>query len=145
MMMYGITEISLQIKSKVYYFIYPQVIVQFFIPQIMACPAATTPSSSTQTTVESSGSSDVQEAGAAVRLVLRKPKNKKKVVWSEGTVDNEDMNKRKSKCCCIYKKPHVFGESSSDTDDECENCHGHMDARKSDDAPPPPPAVPPVS
>lgn len=38
------------------------------------------------------------------------------------------MNKKKSKCCCIYKKPKSFGESSSDdSDDECEHCHGHKD------------------
>ncbi|XP_077868664.1 E3 ubiquitin-protein ligase PPP1R11-like [Saccoglossus kowalevskii] len=49
---------------------------------------------------------------------------------SEGTVDNENMNKKKSKCCCIYEKPRMFGESSSeDEDDDCEHCHGH---RKSD-------------
>lgn len=33
--------------------------------------------------------------------------------------------------CCIYKKPTQFGESSSsDSDDECEHCHGHVDKKK---------------
>jgi len=32
------------------------------------------------------------------RLTLTKPKKDKKVNWREGTVDNEDMNKKKSKC-----------------------------------------------
>lgn len=28
--------------------------------------------------------------------------------------------------CCIYHKPHQFGESSSDEDeDECGHCRGH--------------------
>ncbi|CAB0031297.1 unnamed protein product [Trichogramma brassicae] len=41
------------------------------------------------------------------------------------------MNKKKSKCCCIYEKPKKFGESSSeDSDDECEHCHGSKDAHK---------------
>ncbi|KAL1458159.1 hypothetical protein WDU94_008330 [Cyamophila willieti] len=42
------------------------------------------------------------------------------------------MNKRKSKCCCIYKKPKAnFDDSSSDSsDDECENCFGHVEAKK---------------
>lgn len=33
--------------------------------------------------------------------------------------------------CCIYKKPkQKFDESSSDTDDECENCSGHVEIKK---------------
>jgi hypothetical protein len=47
--------------------------------------------------------------------------------------------------CCIYKKPHVFGESSSESeDDDCENCFGHVELKKGN-PPPPPPSVPPVS
>ncbi|KAL2734234.1 succinate--hydroxymethylglutarate CoA-transferase [Vespula squamosa] len=66
-----------------------------------------------------------------VRLRLRKPRSNKKVQWTQGTVDNEHMNKKKSKCCCIYKKPKNFGESSSDdSDDECEHCHGHKDVHE---------------
>ncbi|KAG5889640.1 hypothetical protein JTB14_028919 [Gonioctena quinquepunctata] len=41
------------------------------------------------------------------------------------------MNKKKSKCCCIFNKPREFGESSSeDSDDECDHCHGHVDKKK---------------
>ena len=46
------------------------------------------------------------------------------VRWTEDTVDNEHMNRKRSKSscpfmhlrieCCIYHKPHEFGESSSD-------------------------------
>jgi len=108
----------------------------------MSYSATATPSDTTQTTVETTSSSDTQEAGAAVRLVLRKPKKTKKVGWTEGTVDNEHMNKRKSKCCCIYKKPHVFGESSSESDDDCEDCHGHVEINRNDNPPPPPPTAP---
>lgn len=66
-----------------------------------------------------------------VRLRLRKPKQCKKVQWTSNTVDNENMNKKKSKCCCIYEKPRKFGESSSDEDDECDHCHGHREKKKS--------------
>lgn len=52
-------------------------------------------------------------------------------------MDNEGMNKKKSKCCCIYQKPLQFGESSSDTDDECENCYGHVEQKKKGGDPPP--------
>lgn len=110
----------------------------------MSCPSGVSSSTTTQTTVETPSSTEVPE-GAAVRLVLRKPKKKKSVAWTEGTVDNEDMNKRKSKCCCIYKKPHVFGESSSESDGECDDCHGHVEDRRPNDPPPPPPSVPPIS
>ncbi|KAJ8673452.1 hypothetical protein QAD02_004714 [Eretmocerus hayati] len=82
---------------------------------------------SDETLVELRSSQDVP----TMRLRLRKPKSEKKVQWTQGTVDNENMNKKKSKCCCIYEKPKSFGESSSDeSDDECEHCHGKKDAHK---------------
>lgn len=68
-----------------------------------------------------------------VVLKLRKPKsaNRRKVVWREDTVDNEHMNKKKSKCCCIYEKPKDFGESSSESnDDETDCCRGHVERRQ---------------
>ena len=34
-------------------------------------------------------------------LKLKKPEDKRKVKWEEGTVDNEHMNKKKSKCKSI--------------------------------------------
>ncbi|XP_053625776.1 uncharacterized protein LOC128683830 [Plodia interpunctella] len=66
-------------------------------------------------------------------ITLRPPRTKerKKVVWTEDTVDNEDMNKKKSKCCCIYEKPRKFDESDSESsDDECEHCSGHVEKKK---------------
>ncbi|XP_055613868.1 E3 ubiquitin-protein ligase PPP1R11 [Uranotaenia lowii] len=70
-----------------------------------------------------------QEA-PVLRLRLQKPKTSKKVQWCNGTVDNEHMNKKKSKCCCIYVKPRQFGESSSESEDECEHCFGHVELKK---------------
>jgi len=89
--------------------------------------------SSSTTVLENESQTDGQGESATVRLVLKKPKHSKKVNWTNETVDNEHMGKRKSKCCCIYKKPHVFGESSSESDDdECENCSGHCERRDRD-------------
>lgn len=34
------------------------------------------------------------------------------------------------KGCCIYKKPLSFGESSSEDDEECENCYGHPEKKR---------------
>ncbi|XP_017004380.2 uncharacterized protein I-3 [Drosophila takahashii] len=55
--------------------------------------------------------------------------SRRRVGFHAGVIDNEHMNRRKSKCCCIYRRPHPFGESSSSTDDECDNCFGHPEVR----------------
>lgn len=39
----------------------------------------------------------------------------RRVVWSEETIDNEGMGKKKSKICCIYHKPKQFDESSDES------------------------------
>ncbi|CAD6997638.1 protein phosphatase 1 regulatory subunit 11 [Ceratitis capitata] len=70
------------------------------------------------------------DSGPVLRLRLKKPKPDRQVAWKEGTIDNEDMGKKKSKCCCIYKKPVNFGESSSSDDEECEHCFGHPEKRR---------------
>ncbi|KAI1726787.1 protein phosphatase inhibitor domain-containing protein [Ditylenchus destructor] len=51
-----------------------------------------------------------------------------RIRWSEDTVDNEGMGKKKSKCCCIYKKKRNWDESDS-SDSECEtgHCRGHVE------------------
>ena len=36
-------------------------------------------------------------------LRLHKPKTDKKVQWREGTVDNEFMGKKSSKCTCLIQ------------------------------------------
>lgn len=36
-----------------------------------------------------------------------------RVQWTTDTVDNEHMGKKKSKCCCIYKKKRNWNESDS--------------------------------
>jgi hypothetical protein len=46
-------------------------------------------------------------------LALKLPK---KVKWSEDTIDNEHMGKKKSNICCIYHKASV-SESSHDSSD----------------------------
>ncbi|GIY88143.1 hypothetical protein CEXT_673851 [Caerostris extrusa] len=61
---------------------------------------------------------ETDEIGSApvpsVRMKLKKPKKKKKKLTG----------------CCIYEKPKVFGESSSESDDdECEHCKGHVEQK----------------
>ena len=58
----------------------------------------------------------------------KKPEGRRGVSWTTDTVDNEHMNKKKSKCCCIYVKPKKFGESDTESSDEDEcpdHCGGH--------------------
>lgn len=57
----------------------------------------------------------------------------KKVAFSQETVDNENLNRKKSKCCCIFEKQRLFGESSSEdeADDDCpDHCHGRKQFHK---------------
>lgn len=69
--------------------------------------------------------------GVVLKLRQPKPASRRRVVWREDTVDNEHMNKKKSKCCCIYEKPKVFAESSSESDgDDCDHCRGHVERRQ---------------
>ncbi|XP_014774441.1 E3 ubiquitin-protein ligase PPP1R11 isoform X2 [Octopus bimaculoides] len=69
---------------------------------------------------------ELSERSPTLHLRLKKVKNSKKVKWTNDTVDNEGLNRKKSKCCCIYEKPRSFGESSSEEDnEECNSCHGH--------------------
>eukprot|EP00794_Sanderia_malayensis_P011179 gene11179-12353_t len=89
------------------------------------------------TLVETSTSAETitQEASTeqqSLVLHLKKPKSDKKVNWKEGTVDNENSGKRSSKCCCIYEKPKIFGESSSESDssDNEDKCKAPKDYHK---------------
>ncbi|KAA8907879.1 hypothetical protein TRICI_004886 [Trichomonascus ciferrii] len=56
--------------------------------------------------------------------------SRRQVRWTEDVVDNEHMNKKKSKICCIYRRPKDFGESSSessDSDSDSDCGHDHHD------------------
>ncbi|XP_020602698.1 protein phosphatase 1 regulatory subunit 11-like [Orbicella faveolata] len=68
---------------------------------------------------------EATESPSQQRLVLKlkKPKTEKKVQWDESAVDNEFMGKKTSKCCCIYSKPKMFGDSSSESDSDDEGCN----------------------
>jgi protein phosphatase 1 regulatory subunit 11 len=57
-----------------------------------------------------------------------------RVRWTEETIDNEHLNKKKSKCCCIYAKPH---DPQSNKDDQitennefdnCQHCRYHTES-----------------
>ncbi|XP_060516667.1 E3 ubiquitin-protein ligase PPP1R11 [Cylas formicarius] len=87
------------------------------------------PSSSTVTLVETD---EQDHTVPRVTVKLKKPKTDRKVNWTTDTVDNENLNKKKSKCCCVYNKPKKFAESSDSdsSEDECDHCKGHVEKRK---------------
>ena len=47
------------------------------------------------------------------------------VNFAVGTIDNENMGKRKSKVCCIYNKPSLLDSSSSSDEEEGHDCNNH--------------------
>ncbi|XP_063794381.1 E3 ubiquitin-protein ligase PPP1R11 [Pseudophryne corroboree] len=67
--------------------------------------------------------SEAQPEPRSLTLKLRKRKPDKKVEWTCDTVDNENLGRRSSKCCCIYEKPRAFGESSTESEDEDDYCN----------------------
>ncbi|EEA08583.1 protein phosphatase inhibitor, putative [Cryptosporidium muris RN66] len=77
---------------------------------------------------------DTNESLTSFNHLQNKPKESNKsgsrVCWDESTVDNEFMNKRKSKKCCIYHKPKQFGESSSEDDSESEEICSYNNRKK---------------
>ncbi|XP_012272979.1 type 1 phosphatases regulator YPI1 [Orussus abietinus] len=54
--------------------------------------------SQTETVLEEDTTDSGTQEVPTVHLRLRKPRSSKKVQWTQGTVDNEHMNKKKSKC-----------------------------------------------
>ncbi|ORM40230.1 Protein phosphatase 1 regulatory subunit 11 [Babesia sp. Xinjiang] len=45
--------------------------------------------------------------------ILRVP-DTRRVTWQEGTIDNEGLQRKNSKCCCIYNKRRQYDGESSD-------------------------------
>ncbi|KAH8298176.1 hypothetical protein KR018_010553, partial [Drosophila ironensis] len=86
----------------------------------------------TETVDETDASGALKADGTTPTLQLRleQPRDERRVVFHDGVIDNEHLNRKKSKCCCIYKKPLAFGESSSEDDEDCEHCFGHPEKKK---------------
>ncbi|DBA71975.1 hypothetical protein WJX79_008774 [Trebouxia sp. C0005] len=94
-------------------------------------PVGTVPVASPSTT----SANKVNQAVTEVLTLRLAPRRKAKAVrWSEEVVDNESMNKKKSKKCCIFHKQKSFGDwSDTDSDDECNGCNKQADCGQSDD------------
>uniref|UniRef100_A0AC34QQZ6 Protein phosphatase 1 regulatory subunit 11 n=1 Tax=Panagrolaimus sp. JU765 TaxID=591449 RepID=A0AC34QQZ6_9BILA len=89
--------------------------------------------------VPTSSETEVIELGDRTR-------ERPRVQWTTNTVDNENMGKKSSKCCCIYKRKKKWNEDS-DSDSDCEtgHCRGHVEKKhqhKPDDGGPGPSGTP---
>ncbi|KAI5119650.1 hypothetical protein M0805_009011 [Coniferiporia weirii] len=62
------------------------------------------------------GGSSVAHVQGVLRL-RGAPRSTPRVAWTDDVVDNEGLDKKKSKICCIYHKPRRFDESSSESSD----------------------------
>jgi hypothetical protein len=86
----------------------------------------------TSSTVSTGASGETNSATGNIRLRLTKTPSKttsgRRVSWTQDTVDNELMNKKKSKCCCQFQKAKNWDESSDEDendDKDCAHCKGH--------------------
>jgi hypothetical protein len=89
------------------------------------------------------GSSDTKERGTrastgqtaegATERASKDQSESRKVQWSSETINNEDMGKKKSKICCIYRKPHCPDDSSDEesTDSDGKNAYEKQPKYKS--------------
>jgi len=68
-----------------------------------------------------------EQEETTLKLKLKnKDKSTKRIQWTEDTIDNEGLGKKKSKCCCQYTKPRTnLDDSSSESEEDCEHCPGH--------------------
>lgn len=64
-----------------------------------------------------------REENTTLKLKLKKKKPTKKIQWTEDTVDNEGLGKKKSKVCCQYTKPRTHLDQSSSEEEEEEGDH----------------------
>lgn len=84
-------------------------------------------------TVSSVGSTVVVEEQPSnctvVAMTLKKKKNKT-VRWEEGTIDNEFLNKKKSKKCCIYTPSRSFDDEYASDGSSCSDCDGECSKEK---------------
>lgn len=67
-------------------------------------------SSTSSTVVQLAGE---QQQPEVIPYLLRVPH----VSWDDAVVDNEFLNKKSSKKCCIYKRPRKFDETDSEESD----------------------------
>ncbi|KAJ2875442.1 Type 1 phosphatases regulator ypi1 [Coemansia aciculifera] len=74
------------------------------------------------------GESSRHTSASAEEQQPSQPEPGSHVQWAEDTVDNENMNRKKSKVCCIFRRQRQFDESDSD-----ESCGSSNSSSNDDD------------
>ncbi|KAI3477285.1 hypothetical protein L1887_61060 [Cichorium endivia] len=99
-------------------------------------------SSSRTLTVEHPNASDTQPHDVGILRLRPEPRSRpgvdqtsstasastRRVVWTEETVDNEGLGRKKSKICCIYHKPKAFDESSDESSSASDSSESDSDS-----------------
>ncbi len=78
-------------------------------------------SSITTTNNETNTQLELEAQTQETKLEFKNLKLKKNVNWSEDTVNNEGLGKKKSKICCIYHRPRLNPDDPS-SDESCSSC-----------------------
>ncbi|KAL1236308.1 E3 ubiquitin-protein ligase [Trichinella pseudospiralis] len=74
--------------------------------------------SSSTTVLECANTATATAVNETTLRIVLTPPPRRHITWASGTVDNENLNRKKSKCCCIYSKPRKWEESSSESENE---------------------------
>eukprot|EP01134_Creolimax_fragrantissima_P001257 CFRG1257T1 len=90
----------------------------------------TGPSSSTATTTTTTTTTAPETEASFVLNLQRPDAERSSVTWTPETVDNEKLNRKKSKKCCIFQKTREFGESSTESDSSSESDSGPFAAKQ---------------
>lgn len=73
------------------------------------------------TETEEQGSADEEDHIHGVLSLTGEPSTERRVQWDDDVIDNEHLNKKKSKICCIFKRQKEFGESSDESSSESDS------------------------
>ena len=105
-------------------------------------------SSSTVTVVQPAAEAAAGEGGGAgeeappKQLTLKLRARRRRVRWADDVVDNEDLGRKRSKCCCQYHRPRAFDESSDEEEiDHLRDCVHWLGEGTLPPSDRPPPAV----
>ncbi|KAL1495859.1 hypothetical protein AB1Y20_014503 [Prymnesium parvum] len=63
------------------------------------------------------GTSTLTVTASQPQQVTLRLRSKRRVRWSSDVVDNEELCRKKSKCCCVYHPPRNADQPSEDEDD----------------------------
>lgn len=93
----------------------------FFMQAVSATPANANATQTVTAEERTDGAGKV-----VLKLKTGAKERDRKITWTEDTIDNEHLDKKKSKCCCIYDPPPVYGDVSSGSDsDDSDPGPGH--------------------